>query len=148
MEGEGGAPESRGLGGEKLGAPAVAMLAPDSPEMLALNLPESPFGAFPAAVRVANVVTTCDSCGEEACSVSGMNDFLARWQKALAMHFDPQRSLALASEAVMANWTDGVVPAVSQLLAAVSAAHGRKPEVGVATSFHSDATDAADAIDR
>ena len=134
----------RWVGGRKLEAPAVGMLAPDSPEMLALNRPESPNGLFPADVRVANLVAEYEARGDGTCSVSGMNDFLARWQAALAKHFDPARSLSLASGAVMANWTDGIVPAVSQLLHAVPAGYGLKPEVGVVKSFHSDAPDVAD----
>jgi len=128
------------LAGKDLAALAVRSLAPDSDELVALDTARSPFGPLPGGPRWLNVVAQFQASGIPNC-IFNADSYLSAWQRDLALHFDAARARSLASGGLMANWTDGVVPVVSQLVRAAPVGARLEVATEVVDGFHSDVTE-------
>ncbi len=133
-----------GLVGRDLSAPAVGYLAPDGPELLALDFGRSPFGPLPKDVRWLEMLAHFSDKEAAGCATD-YRGWLSGWNRDLAQHYDAAAAQSMASGGVLANWTDGVVPVVSQMLTAVPVAREIRASRLVVEAFHSDVTGAADA---
>jgi pimeloyl-ACP methyl ester carboxylesterase len=122
-----------------LDASAVFALAPDSAEMVALNTSATPFGRIPQEVQWLNIVAEYASDNPEE------KQKLALFQRDLTRFFDPRNAASLASGAVLAQWTDGIVPVWSQVLSGTPVGASASVETAIVPGFHTDVTDSRQA---
>ncbi len=106
--------------GHSLSALAVRHLAPDSQEMMDLNTPGGVFGELPADVNYFCLIGHYSDTGESGNCVSKRSQYFSHWQQALSKRMTGPAGYA--SAAVWANWTDSIVPCVSQYLKACAPA--------------------------
>lgn len=93
------------------------VLRPDCAELTSLNRPSGGFSALPPEVEYVSVFSQWRCAAGAGChEVEALTEPI---QRNLASYFDPSKvpqPVVGWSGSVLANWTDGVVPVVSQLL--------------------------------
>lgn len=129
-----------GFAGRDLAAPAVKLLAPDAAELVALASGRAPYSGLPDSIHWMELLAHYSDSEGISC-LTDVQGWLTEWNQDLARHFDPQAVQSLASGAVLANWTDGVVPVVSQMLTALPVARDLRASRVLVEAFHSDVTE-------
>ncbi len=104
------------LKGKSLSAKAVRHLAPDSGEMIDLNTPGGTFGKLPADVNYYCLIGHFDDSAAGDGASALLSRYFSNWQGALSKRMTGPAGYASAG--IWANWSDSIVPCVSQYLKA------------------------------